>query len=480
MAPRKVSPFTLLLVAPLLATACGDDESTSPSPTESDDAGADADAPSTTTTQVTSASSSEPLSSSSASPNDCATITTTCVGKDDVDGLGNLCLRVGASDNAEQCASLAAECESFCGAGEAPSLDGGNIDVETCKAMGDTCHDFDEGAGLGHLCHEVGHGGNLTWCGAIFDECVSLCGEPAVHHEDHDASDASDASATQSFTIQFAAKVGERDFACGEQYANFGSANSVVTPQDLRFYVSGIRLVTQAGEQVPVTVDEVAPFQGGGVALLDFEDSAGDCRNDSPETNTAVAVTAPAGDYTGIAFSTSVPANLNHANPLTAPTPLAPGAMNWGWLLGYKFIKAEFLQVLPIVGNETDSLDAATSPVADAGAPIDLDAATPIPGVGIFHLGSTGCTNVIGPDAGANQFDVECSKSSFNDIVLDGFNPQTNVVTFDLAQVFAGSDLSTMSMCHGEGASCPSLFESVGLDFQTGSAQTPYAAFGVE
>lgn len=346
--------------------------------------------------------------------------------------------------------------------------------------MGDTCHEFDEGTGLGHLCHEVGHSGNVTWCGAIFEECVALCGEPDVHHEDHDAADASDAGVAQKFTLQFAAKVGERDFACGEQYVGFGATSSVVTPQDLRFYVSGIRLITQAGEQVPVAVDEVAPFQGGGVALLDFEDGTGECHTDSPETNTTITVTAPAGDYAGIAFSTSVPVELNHADPLTVPAPLAPGAMQWGWLLGYKFIKAEFLQVIPAVDTGAESLDAGARADADVGPSFGPDAAAPVPGVGIFHLGSTGCTNAVAPDAGANAFEVECAKPSFNDIVLDGFNPQSNVVTFDLAQVFAGVDLSTMSMCHGEGANCPSLFASVGLDFQTGAAQTPYPAFGVE
>jgi uncharacterized repeat protein (TIGR04052 family) len=355
--------------------------------------------------------------------------------------------------------------------------------------MGDTCHDFDEGDGLGHLCHEIGHVGNLAWCDAIFDECVALCGEPDEHHDDHDASDSSDANPAQSLTIQFAAKVDELDFECGAQYADFGSADSVVTPQDLRFYVSGIRLLTPTGEQVSVEIDELSPFQGGGVALLDFENGSGECRNGSEVTNTAIQVTAPAGEYTGIAFSTSVPTDLNHGDPLSLPAPLQAGDMTWGWLFGYKFLKAEFVQVLPASTLlDAGSADAGMALAGDAGddsraVVVDsmaMDAMAPMAGVGLFHLGSTGCTNLLGQDAGANEFEVTCAKPSFNDIVLEGFSARTNVVTLDLARVFADTDLSTMSMCHGDGASCPALFASVGVDFQTGAAQTQHSAFRVD
>lgn len=481
MTSRHTSSLVTLLAlgSSLLVVACGDDESSStPPPTE--DAGVDASASSTAPEST--AVSSQSLETGEAPLADCTTIATSCEGKDDVDGLGNLCLRVAASNNAEECASVVTECEAFCDDGQVPALDGGEVSEELCKAMGNTCHDFDEGSGLGHLCHEVGHMGNVAWCGAIFDECVALCGQPDVHHGDDDASDA---SALQSVTIEFAAKVGESAFACGQEYAGFGSANSVVTPQDLRLFVSGIRLITKTGEQVPAVIDDVAPFQGSGVALLDFEDATGECRNGNAVTNTSIEVLVPRGDYTGIAFSTSVPAALNHEDALSATPPLQPGDMTWGWLLGYKFIKAEFVQVLPMVDaatDETTELDAGSPGVADAGRPMmNMDAMAPMmAGVGIFHLGSTDCTNSYGPDAGANEFDVTCAKPAFNDVVLADFKAGENVVTFDLAQVFADTDLSTMSMCHGMGASCPSLFASVGVDFATGAALTAQSAFGVE
>ncbi len=302
--------------------------------------------------------------------NSCASILATCAGSDDVDGLGNLCLRVASKDEVSTCAAVASECLAYCAGETESSGDAGDLDVAQCKAMGDTCHDFDTGTGLGNLCHEVGHSGNLAWCSAIYDDCVALCGEPTLHDED--------AGSRVTFDLRFAAKVGAEDFECGRQYSNVGTAHSTITPVDLRLYVSNIRLVTQEGEQVPVTVDEIAPYQGGGVALLDFSDGAGSCRENDTALNTAVRVSAPAGTYTGVAFSTSVPLELNHRDPLTLPAPFQDLDMTWGWLAGFKFLKLEFQTV------STRVTDAGTSNPTDAGvgdAPVPtgaIDAGTGI------------------------------------------------------------------------------------------------------
>lgn len=469
--PRFSRSFSFLALASLLTSACGDDETSIV--TQEPDAGLDAGA-------VTAAVESSSNAAESSAPDDCASLSAVCRGKDDEDGLGNLCLRVASRGNSEECATLVDECAAFCGSGQEPTIDGGSVSEEQCKAMGSACHDFDEGSGLGFLCHDVGHKGNVAWCNAIFDECVALCGPPDSHHQDEDGGTLE----TQSVTLRFSARIGERVFACGEEYANFGAAKSVVTPRDLRLYVSAIRFLTPDGKQIPVTIDDLAPFQGGGVALLDFEDGRGECANGDAALNTEITVTAPKGQYTGMAFSTSVPKELNHGDPLTSPAPLRAGGMNWDWLLGYKFIKAEFVQVFPSFDGGAPAapeLDAGLAYLSDAGElPVVSDAMTPVPGVGIFHLGSTGCTNLFGSDAGASAFDVECSKPAFNDIVLQAFNPESDLVLFDVARLFADTDLSTMSMCHGAGDACPSLFAAVGVDFETGSKLATQTAFGFE
>lgn len=451
---RRLLSLSLLVLG---GTACSDDAG-SPS-TPSSDAGPDAAAPASEPSSETSSSTSD------ASANGCASLLMACAGKDDVDGVGNLCLRAGSNQDEAACGVLLDTCLTYCDTGVIPSSEAGAPSKEQCQAMGEACHDYDHGSGLGQLCHDVGHKANLVQCAALYDGCAALCnihdGDAGSHHHDPDAGDAADGNAArQSFTLRFAAKVADAEFACGTEYNDVGSADSVITPVDLRFYVSNVRLITANGDHVPFTIDDVAPFQSPTVALLDFEDGTGECRNGNSALNAQITGTAATGDYVGLAFSTSVPFDLNHADPTSLPAPLQPSDMSWGWLLGYKFVKAEVRQVLP----ESD---------VDAGA----DASAPLPGAGIFHLGSTACQNVA--DASAEML-VECAKPNRNDVVLDEFNPAESTVVLDVARLFGDSDLSAMAMCHSIGAACEPLFTNLGVDYGTGAAGGEPTAFRVE
>jgi hypothetical protein len=114
--------------------------------------------------------------------------------------------------------------------------------------------------------------------------------------------------------------------------------------------------------------------------------------------------------------------------------------MSWGWLMGYRFFVAELAQV--------DGM-----------------------GVGIFHLGSTGCDNSHGeggaggegPDYGAPPT-VACSNANRPEIRLDDFDFEKEVIVADLGATFEALDLSGMAMCHGAGATCDTLYSTVGLD----------------
>lgn len=223
------------------------------------------------------------------------------------------------------------------------------------------------------------------------------------------------ASDLRAVTIRFAAKVGERDFACGERYADQGSTGVEAEPSDFRFYVQDLRLINATGEEVPVQMDERLPWQTPEVALLDFENAEGRC-DATRETNTEITGKVPPGEYTGVAFKNGVPHALNHENPATVPAPLqAPGA-SWGWLLGFRFVLAELAQ-----------------PAGDAGAG----------GVGIFHLGSTACEG--DPQGGGS---VTCAHPNRTDIRLTGFDPDTNKVVADIGALFAHTDLSKPQVCH--------------------------------
>lgn len=408
------------------------------------------------------------MTSADAAVNDCQAITTVCKGKDDVDGLGNLCLRVGANDDAETCGLLSGTCLTFCETGQEPTREGGAPDQEACEAMGDACHDYDEGTGLGRLCHDIGHKANVAQCSAIYDDCARLCqiheddGGAHSHDEETDAAVDGSSPALESFTFNFAAKVGSQAFACGTTYEGVGTAGSTITPADLRLYVSNIQLITADGSRVPVSLDTVAPFQSEWVALLDFEDGSGECRNGNEALNSQITGKAPANTYVGVAFSTSVPLEVNHADPTTLAAPLEPSDMTWGWLFGYKFIKAEVMEI---------------PSASDAGMDAGADAGAPMAGVGIFHLGSTACENSL---ADGSVGTVECANPNRNEITFADFDANENTIVLDVAQLFAGADLSTMVMCHSMGDACAPLFNNVGLDLQTGTALDAQTAFRVE
>ncbi|MFY0539306.1 MbnP family protein [Nannocystis pusilla] len=82
--------------------------------------------------------------------------------------------------------------------------------------------------------------------------------------------------------IVFEGRVGGEPFACGRSYGGLGTDGASVTPQDFRFYVHDVRLVTIEGEEHPVTIEDDGVHQGSGVALIDFEDGSGSCANGTP------------------------------------------------------------------------------------------------------------------------------------------------------------------------------------------------------
>ncbi|HVZ34430.1 MAG TPA: MbnP family copper-binding protein [Polyangiaceae bacterium] len=278
------------------------------------------------------------------------------------------------------------------------------------------------------------------------------------------------AAALQAVTLRFAAKVGSRDFACGETYAAQGSTKVTATPTDFRFYVQNVRLLTTNGQEVPVELDERAPWQTQDVALIDFTTTSGQCSAGNPGTNMIITGHVPAGTYRGIAFVNGVPESINHQDFSTAKPPLDDPTTSWNWMLGYRFLLAEIAQVA-----EAAAMDGGVVSLLDAG-PADAttaDGGAPALGQGILHIGSTACTGT--PASG-----FTCSKPNRNEIRLSSFDPSANVIVADLAAVFANTDLSQVADCHSSGDACPPMFSAVGIDFATGNALTTQQLFHVE
>lgn len=358
-----------------------------------------------------------------ASSDACAGLGSSCHVVDPGSGPLHECHELGHAGDAAACGVERASCVQACG-------------DALCQTLGSLCHEVDPGSGPLHECHELGHSGDAAACFERGRECFDLC------------TAAQQAASSVPVTLRFAAKVGEADFACGTAYDGVGLTGARVEPQDFRFYVEGVRLVTTTGEEVPVMLDERPPWQTASVALLDFEDAQGACFNGDVATNVEVTGRVPAGEYSGVVFVNSVPEALSHADPATLPAPLQVGSMSWGWLLGFRFVRAELLQVPDEVGA--------------------------VPGLGLLHLGSTACTG--SPQLGT----VTCARRNRNEVRLNDFDPATSRIVADIGALFADADLTLDSQCHSSGDACAPLFESLGVDLDTGDALATQRVFRVE
>lgn len=271
----------------------------------------------------------------------------------------------------------------------------------------------------------------------------------------------------EAVEIVFEGRVAGEPFACGQSYSGLGKDGATATPQDFRFYVHDVRLVNAEGEEYPVTLEDDGVYQGGGVALLDFEDGTGSCANGTPELHTTIKGTVGAQPrhgggahaFVALRFKIGVPEDINHTDLTQAPAPLNDTTLSWTWNYGHIFFSA-----WGVVEGDTPHA------------------------VGV-HVGSIGCTG----DAMAGEI-VACSNSNRPEIVLDGFVPETGKVTVDWGGVFANLTLATPSAeceemmgettcaCHSFGpeALCSSMFSPLGLDWSTGDSTADQAIFRVQ
>ena len=246
-------------------------------------------------------------------------------------------------------------------------------------------------------------------------------------------------------TLNFQGQVGNQAFACGTIYNGIGTGSSQFIPSDFRFYVSNIKLITAAGDTVPLTLDQDGIWQYQNVALIDFENGTGPCDIDgNTATNTTVSGSAPAGVYTGIQFDLGLPFDIDHGNVATAPSPLNFTTLWWSWQQGYRFVKVD-------TGDDKFRI----------------------------HIGSTGCD---GP--AANQPPMTCTHPNLATVTLNGFNPEHSVIIADLAALMSDSNLdmnqaNTTPGCQSDpdDQDCAPLFQNLGLTFPGGAPTTTQKFF---
>lgn len=252
-------------------------------------------------------------------------------------------------------------------------------------------------------------------------------------------------SATQPVEIRFDARVGAQPARCGQAYSGIGASKADVRFQDLRLYVSAVRLISPDGREVPVELTPDGQWQNEQVTLLDFEDRTGNC-NGNAATNTVVRGKIPAGDYSGIAFEIGVPQAINHQDPTLAAAPLNVTVMTWPWRYGYKFI----------------GIDMETS-----GGTGGSDRANAATGFSI-HLGSTDC----GQGSPVTPPATPCASGNRPAYRLDAFDPAKSTVVFDIGALLAETDITVNApgsasgcMASPEDADCTAIMDRLGLAF---------------
>ncbi len=262
-----------------------------------------------------------------------------------------------------------------------------------------------------------------------------------------------DGCALRDIEINFAAAVGSESFTCGGIYEEMGTTGTTLRLADFRFYVSNVRLLTPAGDEVALDLEQDGLWQRDDLALLDFETGSPGCPVGNEPMNTSVRGTAPAGVYTGVRFDMGIPFDMNHGDAERAESPLNLTSMFWNWNGGYKFIR----------------VDGFAGPV-DGAISYNL------------HLGSTGCNGGAPPIPPSE----ECVNPNRPEITLNGFNPDTNVIVADLAAVLADADLEHNQMETAPGCQsqpfdmdCVTVFPKLGLAFGETPAE-PQKLFRVE
>lgn len=222
---------------------------------------------------------------------------------------------------------------------------------------------------------------------------------------------ATPALADQAVSINFAGEIAGKAFSCTETFGGIGSKATVVKGIDYRLFVSGAAFIRADGTPQPIALEQDGKWQLDDLALLDFEDGSGGCSTGTAETNTTLRGTVPEGDYVGLSFALAVPFDKNHTDPTLTAAPLNTTAMFWNWQGGYRFLRIDMVPV----DNAADG-----------------------PKGWFLHLGSTLCPAASKTEAPT----AECKNPNHLPVSFAVFDPATNVVVIDPAEVVAEADMT--------------------------------------
>lgn len=252
-------------------------------------------------------------------------------------------------------------------------------------------------------------------------------------------------------TLTFAFKAGKEPVTCGKEIKNLGLRRTTAQIMDARMYISNIRLIGPGGE-VPFALIPDGKWQTDRIALLDFEDGSGLCKDTgNADLRDVIVGKAPAGKYTGIIFDVGIPFELNHADVAVEAAPLNIQALWWNWQTGYKFVR----------------IDLATN----SAPPNDK---------WFIHLGSTGCGKMAqghgsDPHGMANKPPEEpCNNPNVVTVRLNRFDPTKDQIVADLAGLLTNVNIATSTpkpagcMSGVDDPDCRRLIPNFGLALANG------------
>ncbi len=237
--------------------------------------------------------------------------------------------------------------------------------------------------------------------------------------------------------LVFRAYADQAPLGCDTWITQFGPKKDVALQvKDFRFFVSNIRMITEEGEEVRLNMINDGKWQYNNIALLDFENGTGECREKgTPETNTVVRGNIKGQKFKELVFNLGIPKEYNHTDNASMPSPLNLGAMFWSWQSGYKFARFDFVTN----GNASEKF-------------------------WFIHLGSTGCTSI----AKSMPPSKPCLRPNLPEIHIKDFNLDQNAIVLDLNRFLQGLVPETCMSDPSNGA-CATLFERLGMSLETGA-----------
>jgi uncharacterized repeat protein (TIGR04052 family) len=257
-----------------------------------------------------------------------------------------------------------------------------------------------------------------------------------------------------------------------------GSTAAKITPTDFRFFISEVEFLDNTGKATTLQLEQDKTWQQDNVALLDFENGSGPCRNGNTATNRRVAGQLPAGNYSAVRFTLGVPFAKNHADATLSAAPLNTTAMFWNWQGGYKFLK--FDAQTNANANAMQKPMPMPMPMHNASATSSMAKPSAVMNSGFaLHIGSTMCAA-----ASKTSPPSQCMNSNRVQVELKDFDWKKNKVVLDVAKVLKATNLEVNTtgtspgcMSFPKDPDCVSVMNLLGLKYDGVAAQSAQLLF---